>query len=72
MRQSSPARTRSVALIYAGRGALLLVPLLSVCRYMPVVRCLAGLPLLVLEGDCTSRSLGQQTTRIEAFVEMLT
>lgn len=31
----------------------------------------AGLPLLVLEGDCTTRSLGQQTTRIEAFVEML-
>jgi len=31
----------------------------------------AGLPLLVLEGDCTMRSLGQQQTRIEAFVEML-
>ncbi|MBI5498648.1 MAG: 2-hydroxyacyl-CoA dehydratase [Deltaproteobacteria bacterium] len=31
----------------------------------------AGLPLLVLEGDCTRRSLGQQRTRIEAFVEML-
>ncbi|MHC4108866.1 MAG: 2-hydroxyacyl-CoA dehydratase [Planctomycetota bacterium] len=31
----------------------------------------AGLPLLVLEGDCTLRSLGQQATRIEAFVEML-
>ncbi|MBM4396821.1 MAG: 2-hydroxyacyl-CoA dehydratase [Deltaproteobacteria bacterium] len=31
----------------------------------------AGLPLLVLEGDCTQRSLGQQRTRIEAFVEML-
>lgn len=31
----------------------------------------AGLPLLVLEGDCTTRSIGQQTTRIEAFVEML-
>ena len=30
-----------------------------------------GLPLLVLEGDCTTRSLGQQATRIEAFVEML-
>ncbi len=32
----------------------------------------AGLPLLVLEGDCTLRSLGQQRTRIEAFAEMLT
>jgi benzoyl-CoA reductase subunit C len=31
----------------------------------------AGLPLLVLEGDCTLRSLGQQRTRLEAFVEML-
>jgi benzoyl-CoA reductase/2-hydroxyglutaryl-CoA dehydratase subunit BcrC/BadD/HgdB len=31
----------------------------------------AGLPLLVLEGDCTLRSLGQHATRIEAFVEML-
>ncbi len=30
-----------------------------------------GMPLLVLEGDCTMRSLGQQRTRIEAFVEML-
>jgi benzoyl-CoA reductase/2-hydroxyglutaryl-CoA dehydratase subunit BcrC/BadD/HgdB len=29
------------------------------------------LPLLTLEGDCTLRSLGQQRTRIEAFVEML-
>lgn len=31
----------------------------------------AGMPLLVLEGDCTLRSIGQQQTRIEAFVEML-
>jgi benzoyl-CoA reductase/2-hydroxyglutaryl-CoA dehydratase subunit BcrC/BadD/HgdB len=31
----------------------------------------AGLPLLILEGDCTMRSLGQYRTRIEAFVEML-
>ncbi len=30
-----------------------------------------GLPLLVIEGDCTLRSLGQQRTRLEAFVEML-
>ena len=29
------------------------------------------LPLLLLEGDCSLRSLGQQRTRIEAFVEML-
>ncbi len=41
---------------------------------MPAVREACGaaeLPLLILEGDCTLRSLGQQTTRIEAFVEML-
>jgi benzoyl-CoA reductase/2-hydroxyglutaryl-CoA dehydratase subunit BcrC/BadD/HgdB len=31
----------------------------------------AGVPLLVLEGDCTLRSMGQHQTRIEAFVEML-
>ncbi len=31
----------------------------------------AGVPLLVLEGDCTNRTLGQQRTRIEAFVEIL-
>lgn len=31
----------------------------------------AGLPLLVLDGDCTLRSIGQGRTRIEAFVEML-
>lgn len=31
----------------------------------------AGLPVLVLEGDCSLRSLGQHRTRIEAFVEML-
>ena len=30
-----------------------------------------GLPMLVLEGDCTLRSLGQHRTRIEAFAEML-
>ena len=41
---------------------------------MPALRAAcweASLPLLVLEGDCTSRSVGQQATRIEAFVEML-
>jgi len=31
----------------------------------------AGLPLLLLEGDCAMRSMGQQKTRIEAFAEML-
>ena len=31
----------------------------------------AGMPLLLLEGDCTLRSMGQQRTRIEAFIEML-
>ncbi len=31
----------------------------------------SGLPLLLLEGDCTMRSMGQQKTRIEAFAEML-
>jgi benzoyl-CoA reductase/2-hydroxyglutaryl-CoA dehydratase subunit BcrC/BadD/HgdB len=31
----------------------------------------AGLAMLVLEGDCTLRSLGQSRTRLEAFVEML-
>jgi len=31
----------------------------------------AGIPMLILEGDCTLRSLGQFRTRIEAFVEML-
>jgi benzoyl-CoA reductase/2-hydroxyglutaryl-CoA dehydratase subunit BcrC/BadD/HgdB len=31
----------------------------------------AGIPLLLLEGDCTLRSMGQQKTRIEAFIEML-
>ena len=30
-----------------------------------------GIPFLLLEGDCTLRSIGQQRTRIEAFVEML-
>jgi len=41
---------------------------------LPSVRTLAhkeGLPLLVLEGDCSTRSIGQQRTRIEAFIEML-
>jgi len=30
-----------------------------------------GIPLLILEGDCSMRSMGQVRTRIEAFVEML-
>lgn len=42
--------------------------------YMPVIREIlreASLPLLVLEGDCTSGLSGQQQTRIEAFVERI-
>jgi benzoyl-CoA reductase/2-hydroxyglutaryl-CoA dehydratase subunit BcrC/BadD/HgdB len=31
----------------------------------------AGLPFLMLEGDCTMGDIGQQQTRIEAFTEML-
>lgn len=31
----------------------------------------AGVPFLFLEGDCSLRTLGQQRTRIEAFIEML-
>jgi benzoyl-CoA reductase/2-hydroxyglutaryl-CoA dehydratase subunit BcrC/BadD/HgdB len=31
----------------------------------------ADLPLLILEGDCTLRALGQHRTRVEAFVETL-
>lgn len=41
---------------------------------VPVVRealVAAGLPFLMLEGDCTLRSMEQQRTRIEAFIEML-
>jgi benzoyl-CoA reductase/2-hydroxyglutaryl-CoA dehydratase subunit BcrC/BadD/HgdB len=30
----------------------------------------AGIPLLLLEGDCSLRSIEQQRTRIEAFIEM--
>ncbi len=30
-----------------------------------------GIPFLLLEGDCTVRTMGQQKTRIEAFTEML-
>lgn len=30
-----------------------------------------GIPFLLLEGDCTLRSVGQQKTRIEAFIEMM-
>ena len=42
-------------------------------RLPPIGQALkqAGLPWLALEGDCTLRSIGQQQTRIEAFVEML-
>ena len=41
---------------------------------LPVVRERlreAGIPLLLLEGDCSLRSIEQQRTRIEAFIEML-
>jgi benzoyl-CoA reductase/2-hydroxyglutaryl-CoA dehydratase subunit BcrC/BadD/HgdB len=41
---------------------------------LPLIRSTlraAGLPVLLLEGDCTLRSIGQQRTRIEAFIEML-
>ena len=41
---------------------------------MPLIREAlkdAGIPLLVLEGDCTQGSIGQSRTRIEAFLEML-
>ncbi len=31
----------------------------------------AGIPLLLLEGDCSLRSIEQQRTRIEAFIEMM-
>ena len=37
----------------------------------PRDRFMSGLPVLLLEGDCTLRSIGQHRTRIEAFVEML-
>ncbi|MBT8372220.1 MAG: 2-hydroxyacyl-CoA dehydratase family protein [Deltaproteobacteria bacterium] len=30
-----------------------------------------NLPFLLLEGDCSLRSIGQQRTRVEAFIEML-
>ena len=30
-----------------------------------------GIPFLLLEGDCTLRSIGQHRTRIEAFIEMM-
>lgn len=41
---------------------------------IPAVRAAlkeAGIPFLMLEGDCTVRTVGQQKTRIEAFIEML-
>ncbi len=41
---------------------------------LPIVRDAlrdAGSPLLLLEGDCSLGSIGQQRTRIEAFIEML-
>jgi len=41
---------------------------------LPAVREMlrdAGIPLLLLEGDCSLRTIEQQRTRIEAFIEML-
>ena len=41
---------------------------------LPMVRSIlqdASIPFLMLEGDCTQGSIGQQQTRIEAFIEML-
>ena len=41
---------------------------------LPAVRTAlreAGIPVLLLEGDCSLRSIEQQRTRIEAFIEMM-
>jgi benzoyl-CoA reductase/2-hydroxyglutaryl-CoA dehydratase subunit BcrC/BadD/HgdB len=41
---------------------------------MPAIRGFmraANMPFLLLEGDCTLRSIGQHRTRIEAFIEMI-
>ena len=46
-------------------------PYLARLTYIRETLRAADIPLLVLEGDCTLRSMGQFRTRIEAFVEML-
>ena len=46
-------------------------PYLARIPYIRETLRAAGLPFLLLEGDCTLRSLGQHRTRIEAFAEML-
>jgi benzoyl-CoA reductase/2-hydroxyglutaryl-CoA dehydratase subunit BcrC/BadD/HgdB len=46
-------------------------PYLARLPYIREIFRKEGMPLLVLEGDCTMRSMGQQRTRIEAFIEML-
>ncbi len=46
-------------------------PYLARLPYIRAAMQAAHLPLLILEGDCTLRSMGQQRTRLEAFVEML-
>ena len=46
-------------------------PYLARLPYIREVFRKEGMPLLVLEGDCTMRSMGQHRTRIEAFIEML-
>ena len=65
-----------MALASGARGAVAHVmkfcdPYLARLPAMRAALDRAGLPFLVIEGDCTLRSLGQQRTRIEAFVEML-
>jgi len=78
-----PGDRRALAnqILEAARGAEVRGAVAHVLKFcdpyllrMPDIRAAfgeAGIPLLVLEGDCTLRSLGQQRTRIEAFVEML-
>lgn len=46
-------------------------PYLARIPYIRETLTREGLPFLLLEGDCTMRSLGQHRTRIEAFIEML-
>jgi len=46
-------------------------PYLTRLPYISEALRTVGIPVLVLDGDCSLRSIGQFTTRIEAFVEML-
>lgn len=82
-RTFDPARPGGIALdmLEAARGcgargaichtAKFCDPYLSRLPHVREVFRMEGMPLLVLEGDCTSRSIGQHSTRIEAFLEML-